>query len=248
MRINLRQTIKQFVPRPFITWRQARLNKRQLPDSLKPLYPRTCPVCDYQGSFTHFGRPPRLDARCPSCGSLERHRLFWLWYKADKSQLKEPILHFAPEKLLEQTFRKLYKEYSTADLFKDADLKLNIEKIDLPSGSFNTIICNHVLEHVSDRQALAEISRILSAEGFFIVSVPIIEGWEHTYENDSIRDPLLRELHFGQSDHARYYGRDFRDRLKDAGFNKIEEVTSEGQNVMDYGLLRGEKFFVCSKG
>ena len=126
--------------------------------------------------------------------------------------------------------------------------KLNIEKIDLPSGSFNTIICNHVLEHVSDRQALAEISRILSAEGFFIVSVPIIEGWEHTYENDSIKDPLLRELHFGQSDHARYYGRDFRDRLKDAGFNKIEEVTSEGQNVMDYGLLRGEKFFVCSKG
>ncbi|MDW5264643.1 MULTISPECIES: methyltransferase domain-containing protein [Acidobacteriaceae] len=205
-------------------------------------------MCSYHGLFTHFGRPPRIDALCPSCGSLERHRLFWLWFSKDKNALKEPVLHFAPEKLLEQNFRKLYGKYSTADLFKEADLKLNIEKIDLPSGSFNTVVCNHVLEHVSDKQALAEIFRILSAEGNLVVSVPIVEGWEHTYENDSIQNPLLRELHFGQSDHVRYYGRDFRSRLKAAGFEKIEEVTAQGQDVMEYGLLRGEKFFVCSKG
>jgi Methyltransferase domain len=247
--MNLKQAIKPFVPKPLRAWRQERPSEmQQLSDSIKPLHPRTCSVCNYRGFFTHFGRPPRVDARCPSCGSLERHRLFWLWFKGDKSKLEEPILHFAPEELLEQKFRGLYKKYSTADLFKEKDLKLNIEKIDLPSDSVNTVICNHVLEHVSDKQALAEIFRILSTSGRLVVSVPIVEGWEHTYENDSIKEPSLRELHFGQSDHVRYYGRDFRSRLREAGFEKIEEITAEGQDVVDYGLWRGEKFFVCSKG
>jgi hypothetical protein len=247
--MNLKQAIKPFVPKPLRAWRQERPSEmQQLSDSIKPLHPRTCSVCNYQGFFTHFGRPLRVDARCPSCGSLARHRLFWLWFKGDKSRLEEPILHFAPEELLEQKFRGLYKKYSTADLFKEKDLKLNIEKIDLPSDSVNTVICNHVLEHVSDKQALAEIFRILSTSGRLVVSVPIVEGWEHTYENDSIKEPSLRELHFGQSDHVRYYGRDFRSRLREAGFEKIEEITAEGQDVVDYGLWRGEKFFVCSKG
>jgi hypothetical protein len=47
---------------------------------------------------------------------------------------------------------------------------------------------------------------------------------------------------------VRYYGRDFRNRLREAGFEKIEEITAEGQDVVDYGLWRGEKFFVLVKG
>jgi predicted SAM-dependent methyltransferase len=148
---------------------------------------------------------------------------------------------------LRDKFRRLYSKYATADVNNEADLTLNIEHIDLPSGSVNTVICNHVLEHVSDRKALAEIFRVLSSKGLLIASVPIVEGWDHTYENDSITSPLEREVHFGQFDHVRYYGRDFRDRLHAAGFTKIDEVTAKGQDVATYGLLRGEKIFVCSK-
>jgi len=148
---------------------------------------------------------------------------------------------------LRKQFEKVYADYQTADLSNNADLKLNVEHIELNSGSFNTIICNHVLEHVNDRKALREIHRVLSDNGRLICSVPIVEGWEETYENCSVTNPLQRELHFDQFDHVRLYGRDFRDRLRDAGFGKIEEVTAQGEDVVQYGLLRGEKVFICSK-
>lgn len=242
-----RQLLKPRLPHGLLTWLRKKRQAWAVFDALKPLHPRTCPLCGYRGFFQHFGRPPRLDALCPSCGSVERHRQFWLWHERDENKLTEPILHFAPEPILEQKLRHLYPSYSTADLFAKADMKLDMENIALESGSYNTVIGNHVLEHVSDRIALTEIFRILSPAGRLIVSVPIIEGWAQTYENESVQDPLSRELHFGQSDHVRYYGRDFRERLRDAGFSKIIEVTAEPRDVLDYGLLRGDKFFVCCK-
>lgn len=208
---------------------------------------RKCPVCGYHGYFVQFGRPARIDARCRSCGSLERHRLFWLWFGDNMGELKGPILHFAPEKILEERLRKVCDNYSTADLFAPAELKLNIESLALPSGTVGTVICNHVLEHVKDRLALAEIHRVLVDGGRLLVSVPIIEGWDRTYEDDTIVEPALREIHFGQGDHVRLYGRDFRDRLRHAGFSAIEEVTAEGKNVVEYALQPGEKFFICTK-
>jgi SAM-dependent methyltransferase len=249
--MSLKQVIKRFVPKPKLAVRQkrseARLQIENLRNATRPLHPRSCPICSYHGFFSCFGRPPRLDAQCPSCEALERHRLFWLWFNADKSKLAEPILHFAPEPILSKQFKKLYHAYRTADMFSDADLKLNIEAIDLATSSLGTVICNHVLEHVSDKQALSEIYRVLSDNGQFVCSVPIIEGWEQTYENETITTPLERELHFGQQDHVRLYGRDFRDRLREAGFTNIQEITAEGQNIVDYGLLPGEKFFLCGK-
>lgn len=217
---------------------------------IKPIAKRKCPICNYYGYFKDAGRPPRVDARCPNCMSLERHRLFWLWYIENaRSTIEEPVLHFAPEKTLESILREEFESgggYQTADLFASADLKLNIEAIDLPDQTVRTVICNHVLEHVDDKKALAEINRILSEGGRLIVSVPIVEGWDKTYENPNIATPALRELHFGQADHVRLYGSDFRNRLSEASFT-FEEVTAEGQAVIEYGLFPGEKFFVCRK-
>lgn len=223
---------------------------RALPKMLKaarPRHVRSCPICGYQGYFAPVGQPPRLEAKCRQCGSKERHRLFWLWFAGQHDKLAEPILHFAPERTLAERLRKIYPEYRTADLYKDAEIKLDIENIDLPDGSLNTIICNHVLEHVVDRKALGELARVLSPAGRLICSVPIIEGWDKTYENDAVTTPQERALHFGQKGHVRYYGRDFRDRLREAGFTRIEEITAEGPPVVEFGLWRGEKFFICSK-
>lgn len=223
---------------------------RALPKMLKAARPRcarSCPICGYTGYFAPVGQPPRLEAKCPQCGSKERHRLFWLWFAGRQDKLAEPILHFAPERTLAERLRKIYPEYRTADLYRDADLELDIENIDLPDGSQNTVICNHVLEHVDDRKALGELARVLSPAGRLICSVPIIEGWEETYENDAVTAPQERALHFGQKGHVRYYGRDFRDRLREAGFTRLEEITAEGAAVVEFGLWRGEKIFVCSK-
>jgi SAM-dependent methyltransferase len=240
MSLTLRKIVKPLVPRTVLSLRDRLASTR-------PVHERKCPICDYYGYFASFGRPPRLDALCPKCGSLERDRLFWISSRRQKLRVQEPILHFAPETTLRERFRRLYRDYVTADLYADADMKLNIESIDLQSGVLKTVICNHVLEHVSDRRALAELYRVLSDDGQLICSVPIVEGWERTYENEAVTEPGARALHFGQHDHVRFYGRDFRDRLRAAGFKEVKEVTAEGKEVVDHSLLRGEKLFVCTK-
>ena len=241
----LKQIIKKLTPTSVLKNKQFKKDGRDLSFHSSP---KLCPICGYHGKFKPwFGITLVRDNACPQCDCHPRQRLFWLWFAEDKSKLQEPILHFAPEKSLSERFKKLYPQYQTADLYAKADLKLNLEKIDLPSGSYNTIICNHVLEHVDDFKAMREMYRVLSDTGRLICSVPIIEGWESTYENTAITAETEREQHFDQRDHVRYYGRDFRDRLKSAGFNQIEEVTANGVQAAEYGLIRGEKFFICSK-
>lgn len=215
--------------------------------NIRPIHKRKCPICDYYGYFKNSGRPPRIDALCPKCKSLERHRLFWLWIEKNKNELSEPILHFAAEPIFENMLRESYKDYITADLYNQADIKIDIENIDIDGKIFKTIICHQVLEHVDDKKALNELYKIISDDGLLILSVPIIMGWDKTYENKSIKDSINRELHFGQSDHLRYYGRDITERIYDAGFKNIRKIVAEGEDVIKYGLLRGETIFLVKK-
>jgi SAM-dependent methyltransferase len=136
--------------------------------------------------------------------------------------------------------------YVTADLIEPADLQIDIEHIPLPDGSFDIIICSHVLEHVDDHRAIAEIARVLSSSGIAILLVPIAEGWKTTYENAQISTPSERELHFGQSDHVRVYGADFRQRVRNCNLS-LDEFTPDGQITVKYGLTRGETIFLARK-
>jgi hypothetical protein len=76
--------------------------------------------------------------------------------------------------------------------------------------------------------------------------LPVIEGWSRTYENAAAVTPADRMRHYGQSDHVRYYGADVRDRIRSAGF-RLDEFTAEGEDVLTYGLARGEKVFIATK-
>ncbi len=196
---------------------------------------RFCPICERSSSrFEPFGIICRNDAQCPFCGSLERHRLFWL-YLFRKTEFKSSfsrgmpyrMLHVAPEKMLEQRFRKVFgKNYLTADLFSDnVDVKMDITNIQYPDASFDFIYCSHVLEHVpDDRKAMREFFRVLSSKGTAILLVPITSN--HTFEDPSITDPQERLRLFGQEDHVRCYGHDYLFRLIEAGF-KVEVTKPE---------------------
>lgn len=192
--------------------------------------------------------PPRFDARCPNCGSLERHRLFFLM--AESRQLIVPaatLLHIAPEVLIRQFLESRCKSYKTLDLYRsDVDIKRPLEDTGLPNASFDHVVCSHVLEHVDDGKALEELFRILKPGGTLFAMVPIVEGWDTTYEDPRITSEVDRTVHFGQSDHVRYYGRDFRERIGRAGFS-VEELTAEGPDVVKFGLMRGEKVFIARK-
>ena len=45
-------------------------------------------------------------------------------------------------------FGRLGVDVTTADLFARADLKLDLMRLDLPEGSYDVVVCNHVPEHV----------------------------------------------------------------------------------------------------
>ena len=169
---------------------------------------RFCPICGKSSRrFRHFGRVPRKESQCPYCGSLERHRLLWL-YLSRKTDLfdgaQKKMLHIAPEPCLEPRFKKwLAESYLTADLFNPhAMVKMDITNIAYPDQSFDVIYCSHVLEHVhDDRKAMREFFRVLKDKGWAILLVPIYA--EKTFENPSIVEPTARLKAFGQEDHVR---------------------------------------------
>ena len=60
-----------------------------------------------------------------------------------------------------------------------------------------------------------------------------------------LSNQLIFALHFGQYDHLRYYGSDFIERIESSSNLKLKEIfTAEGDDVIKYGLDRGEKIFV----
>lgn len=193
---------------------------------------RICPVCNTKtDEFLPFAGDPRKqqrpNAKCASCGALERHRLVWL-YLLNETDLflgskRKRILHVAPEPAL---FSKLRQEplldYVSADLdptFARGEMEtMDITSIQHPAESFDVIYCSHVLEHVpDDRKAMREFARVLKASGWAIILVPVLRAV--TEEDSSVTDPAERSRRFGQIDHVRAYGPDFADRLADAGFD-----------------------------
>lgn len=203
--------------------------------------PRTCPICGYSGQFSPVRH--KVDVWCPSCDSRSRHRLIKLWAaKALSSGRFGSTLHFAAETCLQDLFRSASEEYVTADLNTDFDIQIDIEDINLPDASFDLVIANHVLEHVDDEIALRELRRIVRPGGRVLLTVPIIEGWDETFEGPSDMTPEQRTLVMSDPDHRRWYGRDIRDKIKKAGFN-VSEFTVHEPDVTKYGIARGEKIF-----
>jgi SAM-dependent methyltransferase len=209
---------------------------------------RECNLCGYSGRFWPSGDPPRRGAVCAKCGSVERQRLVGLWVDAHPNIVDGVrILHFAPERRLAWLFKSRSDNYRSADLNpRAADMVINIEDIDLPDGSVDLVVCSHVLEHVDDTKALREIRRILAPDGRALLMFPIVEGWEHTYEDPTHTSPADRTKYFGQFDHVRMYGHDVRERIAAAGLT-LTEFTAEEPNVARYGLVRGEKLFIAAR-
>ncbi len=235
---KIQQSLKNQTTRAF---RRLRLAHENAPNY-------NCPLCGYYGKFAPMGVPLRIGARCPNCGSLERHRLLHLSIEREKLfAASDSVLHFAPDPQIQKILQSLVQTYHTTDLrAKNVTFQLDIENLDIADQSYDKVVCSHVLEHVDDVKALSEVYRILKPGGMAVFAVPIVEGWDTTYENTSVTSPEGRKAHFGQRDHVRIYGRDFRERITDAGFS-LREVPSKEPDIQNFGLLRGERLFLASR-
>jgi 2-polyprenyl-3-methyl-5-hydroxy-6-metoxy-1,4-benzoquinol methylase len=178
-----------------------------------------------------------------------------LLYMTRKTDLfdgrRKAMLHVAPEPALSPWFQqKAYIDYLSADLSSSrAMVRMDICDIQHANDTFDVIYCSHVLEHVpDDRKAMREFWRVLKAGGWAILQVPITSP--ATFEDPSVASPSERERLFGQHDHVRRYGPDYRDRLADAGFSvTVDPFVREldESTITRCGLIRSEDVYFCRK-
>jgi len=199
---KVKQIVKKILPKSFLENQEQTIRK-----GLSIFYhgdKYQCNLC--QQTFRKFIRLNSKDLLCPNCGSLPRTRGLWEIFQPHLSNKK--VLHFSPTPTLKRAIQQITnkKNYITTDFENEfkADLTLNIEELDLESGSIDLIICYHVLEHVTkDIQALEEIHRVLTKGGVVYIQTPFKEG--DIFEDYSIIEPADRLQQFGQEDHVRIY-------------------------------------------
>ena len=209
-----------------------------------------CPCCGYTGrAFLHLSNEYRIawNSACPQCSSRSRHRglsIYGQKIMGGESVSLKQILHFAPEPVLSQLFKK--KEgivYQTADLFlKDVDIpSQNLESLTIPDAQYDLVICNHVLEHVkNDSKAVSELSRILKPGAFAWVTLPGNWDGEKTREYN----------HPDENGHHRHYGLDVM-KIFEKYFSGVKQLDLHDVDGVDAGLSKGiskgEILFILKK-
>ena len=243
----MRSQLKKIIPKRLLSLYHKKRKERLVYKNLKPKHKRHCSICKVDSYFLHWPGPPIIpEFVCPNCDSHSRQRLLAKYIASGELKIEGAILHFAAELNLRNIIEPKSSSYQTADLFNSADLKINIENIILPDATYDTIVINHVLEHVSQyKKAIQELARITKPGGQCIITVPQQIGYETTYEDNTITTPSMRELHFGQFDHLRVYGNDFREILLQNGFCKITELVSTVDDCIKMSCTPGERIFVC---
>jgi SAM-dependent methyltransferase len=195
---------------------------------------------------------------CPRCLSHDRERLLYLFIKKHKQEIFSrdiKLLHIAPEVNIANKLKSCSNiDYTSADLCAEEsriDIQMDITNIKQKDETYDVIICNHVLEHIEDdAKAMSELFRVLKKGGFAILQVPISYVIDKTFEDHSVTSSEEREVVFGQNDHVRIYGKDYIDRLENAGFsvtvhNFAESLSKE--DIYKYRLIENEQVFIGHK-
>lgn len=257
-KLHAKKIIKAFAPHGAVVLYQRRKHSNTL---------NYCPICDTESQFvpaSSAGVRTRPHAICQNCGSFERHRLTWLLVTRkigiENINKRQTMLHVAPEASLRRKFSELLgKNYLSADMYeKDVDVKMDITDIKYPDSSFDFVMANHVLEHVSDDlKAMKELYRVQKKKGWSILLVPIARQ-DKTYENPKITSKKGRLKAFGQADHVRKYGYDYKVRLGNAGYKvkvySLKDLASKKEikkmslkEIGDLGDFTQSEIYFCTK-
>ena len=193
-----------------------------------------CAVCGAVAGDLGPGPGGRPAAACRACSSLERQRVVALLLGAfeQEAHLGQVVLDVAPSRQLSPLIRALRPSgYVSIDFDPAADNRVvsvaaSLTDVPLSDDSVGLLICLHVLEHIpDDAAAMREIARTLHPSGIAVIQVPRKPGTLTDEDPSASEEERVRR--FGQSDHVRYYGDDFEDRLRAEGLSVLTLVTSD---------------------
>ncbi|WP_406854413.1 methyltransferase domain-containing protein [Alsobacter sp. KACC 23698] len=174
--------------------------------------------CNLCGGNAFSDMPKRPKVRCESCGSLERTRLVGLHVQERlRLQPGARILHFAPERGLAALLRGVGgRNYEAADIepgkypglgARHFDLCRDV--FDLPRGTYDLIVHNHVLEHIrcSYTVPLVRLAQALKPDGVMLFTMPILPGG---FSEELVDLPAADMIErFGPMIHVRRFAPDF---------------------------------------
>lgn len=221
------------------------------------------PISDYHRSYCNF-----LDTvgssieyySCPVCGSIDRERHLMLYF--DRLELwgkfkNANVLHIAPgeRRLVDRIDKSGSNKYIKADLspenYNCNAIKMDIENINLADKSIDIIICNHVLEHVSNyKKALSELHRVMTRGAFAILQTPYANNLHKHFEDPGLNTDELRTAFYGQADHLRFFAKkallaDFSE-LFNLNIIKNEDLFTNAETIY-YGINAKEDLIICEK-
>jgi hypothetical protein len=203
-----------------------------------------CAICGWRGAEFRpvvEGEWVQRNVLCPSCDSVQRHRLVALVLADVTASKSSTVLWTAPEACLVPTITERFDGAITVDIeMPGVDLHADLAAIPIPDGALGAVISVDVLEHVSDdRRVLVEFGRVLRADGIVLLHVPML--WSETVE-------------YGFADladhgHRRGYGPDVVARIREAGF-AVETIVARDWSERDrhrLGLLDWDVVFLLRK-
>lgn len=126
----------------------------------------------------------------------------------------------------------------------------DITDIQYREGTFDYVISNHVLEHIVDEvNTVNEIKRVLKTNGKWIFSFPICTDMT-TYEDSTIVSYEARLKAYGQGDHVRLYGNDYKTRFENYGF-VLQIYSPEKEldtiDIQKNGFIKDDVVIVATK-
>lgn len=220
---TLRNTI-----RPWVMSRNAEADPRVRPwrraraASTPDAFQRVCNICGWHGA--EFAGPAHAElADCRHCRSIARDRfLYWCWTQRIHYNPAHRVLETSPR--LDMRYRQRMSklvDYTASDYDESAHkamIKLDLQDLDLPDASLDTVLTPHVLEHVPDTgRALSELYRVLAPAGSVLLMVPMSQGMT--------APPTKPEYHGDNTLVYWRFGWDVREKLAEAGFDVTCLVT-----------------------
>ena len=164
------------------------------------------PLIEHRSEFMKILRTVGSDLsvyQCPNCGCNDRDRHLWLFLGAagiPNALGTMRILHLAPELLLEPLIAaRSPVEYVRGDLnpSRPGHQRIDTEALPFEDNRFDLILCNHVLEHVSDpMRALRELHRCLRPGGTLVAQTPYSPMLRRTLEITEKPTPEFARLFF----------------------------------------------------
>ena len=220
-------------------------------------------ICNFCGTVFRRSGPNHSESlNCPYCDAIARERvayqcildeitrltgITYLFLNQARELKRFTLLECSPRKndnrrqIYDATLRRYFaSDYDMQSHRTDLKVNLTDEASLLPlGGTFDIIICSHILEHIPDyRGALKNLHFLLAPGGFLVLQVPLLESGYVSVTWDEFHQDNTRVYH--------RFGFDLLDAL-DERFSRVTPVVGLLEFTITSPEIKAGKYDVLKR-